>query len=425
MQQLAASLPPDAPDHFLINVLPDQVDGVRALIAREADADVPLYPMIRGRLVEVNGAPLDPAQFTDARARRLAEREFNLSWTAELPKANRVVAGRWWGAARGTGRGHLARGRHRRARWGSKLGDALTYDIAGTRVSAKITSLRKVDWNSFRPNFFALFAPGVLEAMPRTYLGAVRVPDAQRMPAAGSRRWCSSTRTCSRSTSARSSGQIQSIIDQVAKAVEFVFLFTLLGGLLVLQAAIAATQDERRFDAAILRTLGASQAQLGAAQLAEFLVLGALAGAARGGRRDRRRLLPRRPRVPDTVRGESAGVALRSRRRRGLRDARRVAGHARHRAAAAARSDPAAGLTGAAPPARARRLPQAAVARIERTRNPGGRGLGRRPRVSLRSTRATWWNWRPRRRRIPASAARRSRRSSRGRARLPSRIRRR
>jgi len=271
-----ASLPPDAPNQFLINVLPEQVDGVRALIARETGADAPLYPMIRGRLVTVNGMPLDPARFTDERARRLAEREFNLSWTADLPKSNRVVAGQWWGDARGPAAGVSMEDGIAES-LGLKLGDTIAYDVAGTPVSAKITSLRKVDWDSFRPNFFALFPPGVLEPLPRTYLGAVRVPENAR---AGG--WLSALVQHYPNVLAIDVGeiirQVQSIIEQVAKAVEFVFLFTLLGGLLVLQAAIAATQDERRFDAAILRTLGASQNQLTAAQAAEFLVLGSLSG---------------------------------------------------------------------------------------------------------------------------------------------------
>ena len=271
-----ASLPPDAPNHFLINVLPEQVDGVRALIQRETGADAPLYPMIRGRLTAVNGAPLDVAKLKDQHAQRMAEREFNLSWTAELPKANRLVAGRWWGDARGPEAGMSLEDGIAES-LGLKLGDLLTYDVAGTPVSAKVTSLRKVDWNSFRPNFFALFAPGSLEALPRTYLGAVRAPGGGDPGG-----WLAILVQQYPNVIAFDVGeiirQIQSIIDQVAKAVEFVFLFTLLGGLLVLQAAIAATQDERSFDAAILRTLGASQAQLTAAQVAEFLVLGALAG---------------------------------------------------------------------------------------------------------------------------------------------------
>ena len=276
MQNWRASLPPDAPNHFIVNVLSDQVDGVRAALQVATGSAPVLYPMIRGRLVEVNGVRLDTAKFDDIRSRRLAEREFNLSWGSELPKTNRLVQGKWFDGATGAAAGiSMEEGIAQSLRL--KLGDSLTYDIAGTPVTAKITSLRKVDWDSFRPNFFTLFAPGVLESMPQTYLGAVRVPEG---PQSGV--WLTALVREFPNVLAIDVGeimrQVQTIIDQVARAIEFVFLFTLAGGLLVLQAAIAATQDERRFDAAILRTLGASQAQLTAAQIAEFLVLGSLAG---------------------------------------------------------------------------------------------------------------------------------------------------
>jgi len=142
-------------------------------------------------------------------------------------------------------------------------------------VSAKVTNLRKVDWDSFRVNFFALFPPGPLDALPKTYIAALRA-DA---PSAG---WLTALVREFPNVLVIDVGellrQVQTIMDDVALAVEFVFLFTLAGGVLVLEAAIAATQDERRFDAAVLRTLGASQRQLTAAQVTEFLALGALAG---------------------------------------------------------------------------------------------------------------------------------------------------
>ena len=275
MRNWRASLPPDAPNAFLINVLPDQADGVRALLKRELNVDATLRPMVRGRLVEINGAPFSAAQFTDERARRLGEREFNLSWSDALPSGNRVVAGKWWapgetGVAAGAS---LEQGLADTLK--IKLGDTLTYDIVGTRVSLKVTSLRKVDWDSFRVNFFALFAPGVLEALPKTYIAAVRAD-------AGNAAWLTNLVHEYPNVLVIDVGeilrQVQSIMDQVARAVEFVFLFTLLGGVLVLEAAIAATQDERRYDAAVLRTLGASERQLSAAQVAEFLALGAVAG---------------------------------------------------------------------------------------------------------------------------------------------------
>jgi putative ABC transport system permease protein len=277
MQNWRASLPPDAPNTFVINVLPDQVEGVRVAMREESATDVVLYPMVRGRLVAVNGTRLDAAQYSDLRARRLAEREFNLSWASRLSSTNRVVAGRWFDGATGLKAGiSMEQGIAESLKL--NLGDALTWDIAGIEVTAPVSSLRKVDWDSFRPNFFTLFAPGAIDEMPQTWMGAIRVP-----PGPQSAKWLASLVQQYPNVLAIDVGeivrQVQTIIEQVAKAVEFVFLFTLVGGLLVLQAAIAATQDERKFDAAILRTLGASEAQLTTAQVAEFIVLGALAGA--------------------------------------------------------------------------------------------------------------------------------------------------
>lgn len=276
MHTWRASLPPDAPNQFIVNVLPDQVEGVRAQMAAVSARDATLYPMVRGRLTAVDGRPFDTAKFDDARSRRLAEREFNLSSLASLPPTNRIVAGEFWkpDAPRDTGMS-LEEGIAKSLKL--KLGDTLTFDIAGTPLTATITSLRKVDWDSFQPNFFTLFPPHALDNLPTSYLGAVRVP----VNAEGTA-WVSALVARYPNVLVIDVGdvirQVQTIMDQVSRAIEFVFLFTLAGGLLVLQAAIASTQDERRFDAAVLRTLGASRSQLNAAQVAEFLLLGALAG---------------------------------------------------------------------------------------------------------------------------------------------------
>ncbi len=270
-----ASLPPDAPNQFLVNVLPDQVADARAWLAQQLHVAAQFKPMVRGRLVEVNGAPLDTSRYTDRRARRLAEREFNLSWTDRLPIGNRVVQGRFWSPqAQGATAGiSLEEGIAQTL--GVKVGDRLTFDAGGIRVTAPVTSTRKVNWDSFRVNFFALFAPGALDELPATYIAAFRAPE-------GDTSWLSGL--VQRDPNILSIDvaeilrQIQGIIDRVARAVEFVFLFTVAGGLLVLQAAIASTQDERKFDAAIVRMLGASRLQLQSAQAAEFLLLGALSG---------------------------------------------------------------------------------------------------------------------------------------------------
>lgn len=270
-----ASLPPDAPNQFLVNVLPEQVQDAKAQLAQGIGAEVAFRPMVRGRLVQVNGVDVDTSRFTDTRARRLAEREFNLSWAESLPKGNLVSQGAFWTTGTAPDAAGMSLEDGIADTLGVKLGDTLTFDIAGNRVTAKVTSLRKVDWDSFRVNFFALFPPGPLDAMPATYIAAFRAPDTTNA-------WLAPLVQRNPNILAIDIGeivrQVQGIMDSVSRAIEFVFLFTLAGGLLVLQAAIASTQDERKFDAAILRTLGASQRQLAAAQIAEFLLLGALAG---------------------------------------------------------------------------------------------------------------------------------------------------
>jgi putative ABC transport system permease protein len=277
MRNWRASLPADAPNVFLINILPDQVDGMRALLARELHADVQLYPMVRGRLVAVNDVPVDSTRLTDVRARRLAEREFNLSWMEDVPRSNRVVAGQWWRPGE-TGVMSLEDGIAKTL--GVKLGDVLTYDVVGTRISARVENLRKVDWDSFRVNFFALYPPGMLDGLPTTYIVAARAP-------ADNPAWLNGLLAQFPNVLAIDVGellhQVSAIVEQVARAVEFVFLFTLAGGVLVLEAAIAATQDERLYDAAVLRTLGASRRQLTAAQIAEFFALGMLSGLVAAG----------------------------------------------------------------------------------------------------------------------------------------------
>jgi putative ABC transport system permease protein len=270
-----ANLPPDAPNQFLVNVLPDQADDARATLTQRFGREIAFSPMVRGRLVELNGAPLDTTKYKDARARRLAEREFNLSWSSALPAGNRVVAGRFWGADdRGDAHGMSLEDGIAES-LGVKLGDALTFDVAGSRTTATVTSLRKVDWDSFRVNFFALFPPGPLDDKPASYIAAFRAPEVDQG-------WLAPLVRKHPNILAIDVGevmrQVQGIVERVSRAIEFVFLFTLAGGLLVLQAAVAATQDERRFDAAVLRTLGASARQLKSAQIAEFLLLGALAG---------------------------------------------------------------------------------------------------------------------------------------------------
>jgi putative ABC transport system permease protein len=271
------SLPEDAPNRFVVNVQSEQVDGARDILQRHGGETATLYPMIRGRFVARNGEPVAGTDFSarGERAQRLAEREFNLSWAAQLRSVdNEVVAGKMWAAdAHGLQEVSVEAGLAESLGW--KLGDRVAFDIAGQGFEATITSLRKVDWESFQPNFFVLASPGALDGYAASWITAVSVPRGD----------LGLTNELVRAYPNVSVIDVDAVIDQVrntanqvADAVEYVFYFTLAAGLLVLVAAISSTQDERLLEGGVMRVLGASRAQLRLAQAAEFAALGLIAG---------------------------------------------------------------------------------------------------------------------------------------------------
>ena len=267
------TLPADAPNRFLVNILPEQVSEVAGHFRERGGIAPVLHPMVRGRLVAINDAPVSAAQYDDERARRLVDREFNLSWSERLRADNQLVAGRWWSARDARDQLSLELGIAQTL--GLKLGDRLTFDVAGKSIAVTITSLRKVDWDSFNVNFFAVVPPGLLDREPATYVTSFHLAAGDRSVLDGLLQRFPNVLVID---VAQVIGQVQRMMDQVARAVQFVFLFTVLAGLVVLYAAIASAQDERLHQATIMRMLGASRAQLARATLAEFLAIGGAAG---------------------------------------------------------------------------------------------------------------------------------------------------
>ncbi|MEG0822470.1 MAG: FtsX-like permease family protein [Burkholderiaceae bacterium] len=264
--------PPDAPNRFVINIQPDQVKAVEARLAAAGIKNAPLYPMVRGRLVAVNGAVVGPETFTNERAQRLVDREFNLSYMNERPGHNPILAGQWFGP-QATDELSIEEGIAKTL--GLKLGDALQFEIAGRKLEARITSLRKVNWDSMRANFFVIMPPALLADQPASFITAFYLSGKEAAFTSELLREFPSLTVVDTSAVLR---QIQAVLDQVIAAVEFLFLFTLAAGVLVLYAALASSRDERMREAALLRALGASRRQLAATQVVEMLALGALAG---------------------------------------------------------------------------------------------------------------------------------------------------
>ena len=265
------SAPPDAPNRFLLGVQPDQIGAVRAFFAERRIAAPDFSPMVRGRLTAVNGNPVSEGSFTEDRARRLVEREFNLSYAALPPSHNQVVSGRWF--APGADELSVEEGIARTLGW--SMGDVLEFSVGGEKFQGRITSMRRLRWDSMKVNFFVIGPESLVGRFPASYISAFRVePGMEQAMNELTRRFPNLTLV----DVGAAVKQAQAVIDQVISAVQIVFLFALGAGLLVLYSALVATEDERRREAAVMRVYGASRAQVTGSQRVEFLAMGLLAG---------------------------------------------------------------------------------------------------------------------------------------------------
>ncbi len=262
--------PKDAPNRFVINVMPEQGDAFVKALRDAGVSKFDWFPMIRGRLVAINGKAVTPADWVDDRAKRLVDREFNLSASATQPEHNQVLAGRW--VDNEAGAISVEDGIATTLGW--KMGDVLRFDIGGMQVESKITSLRKVDWGSMRANFYVIYPVKSLADVPTTYMSAFKAPATKGFDNALVRNFPNIT-TVDLSLTL---GQIQRVLDQVIGAVEFLFGFTLAAGLVVLFAAVTATREERAREFAIMRAVGAKASLLRQVQRAELAGVGLLAG---------------------------------------------------------------------------------------------------------------------------------------------------
>lgn len=277
--QLALS--EDAPNRFIINAQTPQLPALRAFIAEQGVAEPVLFPMVRARLLEHNGQPVRGRDFAnrsgdaqqDQRSQRRAEREFNLSMMDALRDDNKIVDGEFWNGKPATPQLSVEEKFARDLGW--KLGDRVAFDIAGQRFEAPITSLRSVEWESFRPNFFVAASPGALDGYPASHITAVRVPaDKPRFTAELVQRFPNLSVIDINAVLT----QVRATADQVSTVVQVVFWFSLVAGVLVLLAAVGASQDERLLEGGVMRVLGGSRRQLRMAQASEFAAIGLLAG---------------------------------------------------------------------------------------------------------------------------------------------------
>jgi len=274
LEDWRASLPANAPNQFLVNIRPDDRTAVQDFFVARGAERPRMYPMIRARLTHVNGKATSALKFKTDRGEGFAEREQNLTWADEPQRDNKIVAGRWW-SERDAGKPLISIATEYQEDLGLKLGDRLTFDIAGETLETTVASVRKVQWDTFQPNFFLVLPPGVLAGAAGTYMTSVYLNPDQRRSLVDLVRQFPSVSIFDIDALLK---QVRDVGDKASLAVQYVFLFTLVAGITVLLAAIQATRDERRYESAMLRTLGASRRTVLLGVAAEFTALGLLAG---------------------------------------------------------------------------------------------------------------------------------------------------
>ena len=268
------SLPNDVPNNFLINISPQERPRLEEFLKTHGLGQPPMYPMVRARMTAINAQPTESIKATSDNGRSFAEREQNLTWARTLMDDNQLIAGRWWGPG-DYGKPLVSISSEYQDALHLKLGDKLTFDVAGETLVAEVASVRKVRWDSFRPNFFLVFPPQLLDGAAGTYMTSVYLTPPQRPALADLVRQFPSISVFDVDAILK---QIRDIMDRASLAVQYVFLFTLAAGVVVLLAAVQSTRDERRYESAILRTLGASRNTVLQGVAAEFSALGFLSG---------------------------------------------------------------------------------------------------------------------------------------------------
>jgi putative ABC transport system permease protein len=272
------SIPADAPNHFVINLQPAQREAFAAAFTGVGRMAPELAPMVRGRLAAINDRAVSAGDYRSGEARRLVEREFNLSWRATLPPGNVLTTGHWWRGAHASPQFSVEAGVAEKL--GIRLGDSLTFDIGGTPYEAVVTSLRAVAWDSFRVNFFVLAPPGLLSDQPSSWITSFHLATGDDAFVASLVRRFPNITVIDVSEIL---DEVRAMIDRLSRAIEVMFALALAAGVLVLWAALATTRDERLVDIALLRALGASRRQVRAVVVSELVWLGAFAGLLAGG----------------------------------------------------------------------------------------------------------------------------------------------
>lgn len=285
-------LPENTPNYFAINIQPSERDPFEAAISPRVETQSTLYPMVRGRIIGINGQPPRDAVPADARGDNSLRRELNLTWQSELPEGNEVVAGEWFSAApteEEQGQGWMGAVEATpqappvpismedglAERLGLDIGDEMSFSVGSDEITTQITSLRSLNWDSFQPNFFVIFPPGVLEPFGHSYITAFHLPEAEQGLI---RELITDFPGVSLLNVDAILGQVRDVLAQVTRAVELVLALVLLAGVSVLYAALTASRPVRAHESGLLRVFGAGSRMISRVQGAEYALLGFASG---------------------------------------------------------------------------------------------------------------------------------------------------
>lgn len=268
-----ASLPVDAPNRFIINIQPGQIDGINQFFKQANISNTTIFPMVRGRLVSKNGEAINTVDWQDERAKKLAEREFNLSWAAQMQSDNKLLQGRWWKQDE-YGKPLMSLEEGLAKTLNIKLGDKLKFDVAGNPLEVTVTSIRKVEWDTMRANFFAVTPPGLLDNYPANYISSFHLPVTADAPL---NQLVKDYPNITVIDIAALMQQVRGIMQKMSDTIQYVFIFSLIAGIAVLYASLVATREERISEATLMRVFGASKKQVSIAYIAEFACIGIIA----------------------------------------------------------------------------------------------------------------------------------------------------
>jgi putative ABC transport system permease protein len=265
-------LPDNAPNHFALNIFPDQKAAFQQELQQQQINGSQFYPVVKGRLVEINNTPVQQIVSKDSQGENATHRELSLTWSQDLPEENKIVAGNWWSNQQ---QGQVSIEEKLATSLKIKLGDLLKFTVGSQQINATVTSIRKLRWDTMKPNFYMVFSPGTLDAYPSTFITSFYLPETQKNALNTVVKKFPGTTILEVDLILK---QFKIILTQLTQAINYLLYFALMAGFTVLFAAVYATLDERIYEGALMRTLGANRSLLRTTHIIEFSTLGLISG---------------------------------------------------------------------------------------------------------------------------------------------------